>query len=523
MAYASPWTFSGNSRVDNFIENMKKTKKVFPMATVPVKDGVTLYQHQIRAFNIMLAIYGYLDKTDPPAKGSGAALFMDMGTGKSLSALSVTGRLFLDNKIKCVLIVAPSSVCSVWSSEYGKFAGFPVKVSVLLGTKEKRIKELTDLLKPTPKGQKKELRVAVINYESTWRLYDELAAFKPDMIICDESQRIKGHLTKQSKAMHKLGAIAKYRCILSGTPIQNDVRDVWSQYKFLAPNVFGCTYPTFVKKYVRMGGFDSRQYLGVNRVTQAELMLKIHSIAYRVTKSECLDLPDKIFTDRIVTLESSARRLYKKLSEQAIAELSSGGVVKAANVLTKLLRFQQIAGGFLSDDSGNMEIVSTAKLDALQDIIETYSIEEEKKIVVFARFRPEHDAIIHMVESLFMKTGLKYVAICGDTPTTKREDIINQFQTDPSTRVFIGQIDACAEGITLNKATTTVYYSVNWNYAKYQQSQDRTHRIGVDGSCHYINLIAAKTIDTMIIAALKNKEDISKGIVDGWRKLFLPE
>lgn len=100
MAHTSPWRFTNNDRVSNFVENLKKPRYVHPMATVPVKKGVSLFQHQIRAYNIMLALYGYLDKSVPPSGGSGAALFMEMGTGKTLAAISVTGRLFLDNRIK---------------------------------------------------------------------------------------------------------------------------------------------------------------------------------------------------------------------------------------------------------------------------------------------------------------------------------------------------------------------------------------------------------------------------------------
>ena len=526
MAYTSPWRFKNNDRISNFIINMKNNKReVFPVATVPVKEGVDLYQHQVKAYNIMLAIYGYLDKSLPPVGGSGAALFMEMGTGKSLSAIAVSGRLFLDKRIKRVLIVAPSSVCSVWDGEYKKFAGFPYKLSVLLGTKEKRIQSIKSLVLPS-KDSKEELLVAVINYESTWRLEEELKSFKPDMIICDESQRIKGQSTKQSKAMHRLGKIANYRCILTGTPIQNDVRDVWSQYRFLDPTIFPNRYNDFVSRYIEMkfnSSLGYEYYSNINKKTADELKKKIHSIAYRITKKECLDLPPKMFSDRVVTLESSTRKIYKNLQDDLCSELRNGERVTVESFITSLLRLQQITGGFIKDDSGNIQQVSTAKMDALEDIIETYCIDEEKKIVVFTRFLAEYEAIQQMISQLFKKTGnahLQQVSICGSTPVTARESIINQFQTDQNTRVFVGQIDACAEGITLNAATTTVYYSVNWNYAKYQQSQDRTHRIGVSGSCMYINLIVENTIDQKVIAALKNKEDISISIVDKWRTFF---
>ena len=236
-----------------------------------------------------------------------------------------------------------------------------------------------------------------------------------------------------------------------------------------------------------------------------------------------LTYPAKMFTERVVSLEPSARKLYDSVAKEARVSLENGESVTANNVLTKLIRLQQITGGFLHDDGDQMQEVSTAKLEALEDIIETCCIEEEKKVVVFARFRAELATIQEMIEKRFAKMGwnaLKMVSINGDTPIPKRAALIDQFQNDPRTRVFVGQIDACAEGITLNAATTTVYYSVNWNYAKYQQSQDRTHRIGVGGSCLYIHLTAAWTIDQKVMEALKNKEDISKSVVDNWRSLL---
>lgn len=200
----------------------------------------------------------------------------------------------------------------------------------------------------------------------------------------------------------------------------------------------------------------------------------------------------------------------------------SGGVkVIATNVLTRLLRLQQITGGFLSDDDGAIAAVSTAKLNALEDIVESCCVDEGKKLVIFARFRAELGAIRERVQKVLRDGPLKQVAIWGDVPISQRGAIVDQFQEDPFTRVFVGQIDACAEGITLNAATTTLYYSVNWNLAKYQQSQDRTHRIGVRDTCLYIHLVVPGTIDRQIMTALKKKEDLAKSVVDNWRGLFL--
>ena len=171
------------------------------------------------------------------AQGKGFGFLFEMGCGKTLTAIATMGAAYELGAIKKVLIVAPTSVCSVWPKEFDEYADFKYNVAVLLGEKQKRLATLRGLAAFPFKA----LLVAVINYESTWRegLFEALLDWQPDMIICDESQRIKEPSAKQSKAMHELGDIAKYKLILSGTPIQNNAIDLYSQYRFLDPSVFG--------------------------------------------------------------------------------------------------------------------------------------------------------------------------------------------------------------------------------------------------------------------------------------------
>ena len=140
--------------------------------------------------------------------------------------------------------------------------------------------------------------MAVINYESTWRegVFEALLDWDADMVIADESQRIKSHDAQQSRAMHQLGDKARYKLILSGTPVQNDAIDLYSQYRFLDPSVFGTNYYQFRNRYAIMGGFERRQIIGYRDMD--ELIRKEHSIAYRVTKEEALDLPEQTFENR---------------------------------------------------------------------------------------------------------------------------------------------------------------------------------------------------------------------------------
>jgi SNF2 family DNA or RNA helicase len=384
---------------------------------------------------------------------------------------------------------------------------------VLLGDKKHRIQEL-EALKSFPF---KALKVAVINYESTWRegIFEALLNWKPDMVIADESQRIKTHDAQQSKAMHRLGDIAKYKLILSGTPVQNNAIDIFSQYRFLDPNVFGMNFYAFRSRYAVMGGFNQKQIIGYKDLDQ--LIKKEHSIAYRVTKEEALDLPEQTFLTRYIQFDSKAKHLYDQIKRDSFAELEGGGQITAPTVLTKLLRLQQFTGGFIQADGNDKpELVFKGKLDALEDILDDYVIDAGKKLVVFCRFRPEID----LIQSLLSKKKIRYCSIYGDIKIEDRGPIVEDFQTNPETKVFLAQIDTAGLGITLTAADTCVYYSENFNYAAYSQSLARIHRIGQRNTCTYIHLVVEKSIDEVVLKALAKKEDLAKTVVDTWRDYF---
>ena len=449
--------------------------------------------------------------------GKGFGFLFEMGCGKTLTAIAVAGTGYKLGHLRRVLIVAPTSVCAVWPKEFQEYADFPYTVRTLLGTKAQRLKELDDLKKwPFPA-----LLVAVINYESTWRegIFERLQAFDADLIICDESQRIKTFDAAQSKAMHRLGDCARYKLILSGTPVQNDAMDIFSQYRFLDPTIFGQNYYTFRSRYAVMGGFNKKQVVGYRDMD--ELIRKEHSIAYRVTKEEAVDLPEQTFENRIVALGKKERGIYNQLKRDSVAQLEGGGQVTATTVLTRLLRLQQFTGGFLVEDEATRpQLVSRGKLDALSDILHDYVLEGRKKLVIFARFIPEVMEIIKLTGDMLGKAGKRCVSIYGDIPKEQRGDIVRQFQTDPDTMVIVGQIDTLGVGVTLTAADTCVYYSVNWNYATYEQSLSRIHRLGQKHPCLYIHLITEKTVDETVMKALARKEDLAKTVVDDWRRLF---
>lgn len=436
---------------------------------------------------------------------------------KTLTAIAIMGAGYRMKKIERVLIIAPTSVVAVWPKELEDYADFRYTCRTMLGDKTTRLKQMQDLIA----FKLPALKVAAINYESTWRegIFEALQEYDADMIICDESQRIKTHDAEQSKAIHKLGDAARYKLILSGTPVQNNAIDIWSQYRFLDSTVFGRNFYAFKNHYCKMGGFGNKQIVGYKDLD--DLIQKEHSIAFRITKEEAIDLPEQTFMTRKVQFDKKERQLYDRIRRDSFAELENGGQITATTVLTKLLRLQQLCGGFLVDDTATKpQLVSRAKLDALSDIIQDYVIEGGRKLVIFARFIAEVDSIIELGERLLAKQGKSLVAIYGAIPKEQRGAIVDQFQKDPDTVLFVGQIDTAGTGITLTAADTCVYYSKNFNFATYSQSLSRIHRIGQKNRCVYIDLEVEKTVDETISKSLTKKEDLAKTIVDSWRDVL---
>lgn len=479
---------------------MEQSKPQLPM---PIR--ATPYKHQINAFNFVCGKFGLV-----PADGvssNGAALLMEMGTGKTITGIAVTGSLYKSGRIRRVLVVAPLSILGVWDEEFAKFAGFDYTLAVLTGSGSKKADTLRHM-RGTP------LQVAVINYESAWRLEKELQAWNPDLVIADEGHKIKTHNIAASKAMHRLGARARYKLLLTGTVITNKAIDVFSQYKFLNPAIFGQSFYVFRNRYFDMVGYGNHTPV-LKRSMERDLMRRLHSIAFRATKAECLDLPEVTDIVRTVELEPAAMRIYKDLVKDSYAELGQSEVT-VTNILTRLLRLSQLTGGFIGDDEGNApQRISTAKQAALTDIIEDV-LQEGKKLVVIARFIPEIKAICKLLE----KKEIQYSLIMGGVKD--RDAQVSAFQNDPRVQVFVGQIATAGLGVTLTAASTMVFYSLDYSMSNFEQAKARIHRVGQKENCTYIYLTAKNTVDVRIIKALRDKADLACMLIDDYRNGFNP-
>ena len=439
---------------------------------------------------------------DRLVNGGGAALLMEMGTGKTLTTIAIVGRLWQEKRVRRLLVVAPLSILGVWEDEFRKFADYDYSLAVLEGTGARKADTIRHMTGAA-------LQVLVVNYESAWRLEKELAAWRPDMIVCDEGHKIKTHNIAASKALHRLGARVPYRLLLTGTVITNKPIDVFSQYKFADPTVFGSSFYLFRNRYFDMVGYGNYTPV-MKKGMESEFTEKLHSIAFRATKAECLDLPECTDIVQRVELEPAARRVYLQLVKDSYADLSSGSVT-VTNVLTRLLRLSQLTGGFVGNDAdAATEQVSSAKLDALSDLIDSAE-NDGRKVVVIARFLPE----IHAIEKLLQKKQLRYALIHGGV--ADRPAQIEAFQNDPEVQVFVGQIATAGLGITLTAASTMIFYSLDYSMSNYEQTRARIHRVGQKHPCTYIHLVAKGTVDEKVLKALQDKANLAKALVDDYR------
>lgn len=428
-----------------------------------------------------------------------AMLDMDMGTGKTKVVID----LIMNRGHKMVLIGAPLKVLTnmVWEEQFEKHwdtrAG-PLDVVNLdreAGNVEQRTKLAIKMLNVNPTHTK----VILINYEALVRHpFKAWAKSIPwDLVVAEESHRIKGAGSKASMAMHEVGANAKYRLCMSGTPMDHTPLDVYAQFRFLDSGLFGTNQTKFRNKYAIMGGFQNRVVLGVKN--EEALMRQYFRIAYRVDES-VQDLPPVVTRDQKVDLEPDAMEVYTRMSRQMVVELNVGSAT-TSNALTKMLRLQQITGGHLPLDPSDSEgedrvvIVSHSKENALEEILEDMG--KDEPVVIFCRFVAEIDAI----KDLCRKHKIEYSELSG------RTDRFLEWKAG-KTRVLIAQIRAGSLALDCTRARYVVYYSLTFSLSDYRQSRKRVHRPGQTRTTFLIHLLARATIDVHMKRALKKREDV---------------
>lgn len=445
-----------------------------------------------------------------------AGLLMEMGTGKTKVAIDWAGIGFYNFETRKVLVVAPLSVLGVWSRQVRQHSGAPFRIIRLTGSTEYRIRLLKQVMRhPDPDR----LTYLVINYESLWRETDRgrsidelLIEWHPDLIIFDESHRIKSPTSRQSKAAFRIAQVVEQRLLLTGTAITKSPLDVFGQFRALNYKIFGTSWKDFRFRYGVWGGFHKYQLKGYRHLQ--ELITKVRKHSYRIRKEQCLDLPPKLFETVPVQLSDRGMAIYHKMAKEMIVEIEEGHAT-AAIILVKLLRLSQITAGFIKDDEGVIRVFDESKLNTCMDLLDDL-LEEDHKVVIFTRFIMD----INRMKEKLDKRKVSHLILSGSVPDRKRDSLIEKFQTDEKVKVFIAQLQTGSEGIELFAADSVIYYSLSHNALHYWQSQDRVHRPGQTKKVTYYHLTVPRTYDQVLLTDLKQKKNVADTIIHKPRRLL---
>jgi len=442
------------------------------------------------------------------------AYFMEMGTGKTKVLIDNAAMLYDKGKINGILIVAPKGVVGTWYNQELP-AHLPThieNVSVLWQsniTKEQS-RKLGTLFKT---GE--ELHILIMNVEafSTTKGVDFAAKFLAShntLMAIDESTTIKNPRAKRTKNIIKLSERAKYRRIMTGSPVTKNPLDLYSQCEFLNPYLLDFTsYYAFRNRYAQMKTIhvQGRAIQVVDKFQNlGELSNQLKGFSYRVLKEDCLDLPDKIYMKRQINLTPDQKKLYEQMRKEALAILN-GKRVTTVNALTQLMRLHQITCGHFSADDGSTQPIKNNRIDELMDVLE----EIEGKAIIWAHYQYDITNIIKEVEKVHGPGSV--VDYYGLTPQDERQPNIKKFQSDPKCRFLVGTPSTGGYGITLTAANTVIYYSNGYDLEKRLQSEDRAHRIGQQKSVTYVDILADETVDEKIVKSLRKKINIASEVL----------
>ena len=444
----------------------------------------------------------------------GFAFLMEMGTGKTKVAIDEMGILFSEGKIKTVLILAPKGVYMNWILKE-----FPVHLSVdadiihwLAGGGNKTHQSaLRSICTPSNK-----LRIVVMNIEALSSGTKALQFARHFMnsgecyAAVDESTFIKNAQSNRTKRVCELGLVAKYRRIMTGSPVTRSPLDLFSQFEFLKPAILGHrSFFSFRGRYAVMqqkefGGRNVQVVVGYRNTEDLTARIKDHS--YRVRKEECLDLPPKTYTIREVPMTEEQLRVYKDVKDTAFSEIGDS-FVTASSAITILLRLHQVVCGHVTNEDGDVITLKSNRVDAMMDVISEVSGD----VIIWAAYK--HD-IRSITAALRAEYGDESVAEFHGGNTNTRQNDAARFTDEDSCRFMVSNQQSGGYGNTWINANTTIYFSNNYDLEKRLQSEDRNHRSGQEDKVLYVDLVSPNTVDERILKALRKKINIADTIMD---------
>ena len=442
------------------------------------------------------------------------AYFMEMGTGKSKVLIDNVSMLYDKGKINGFLLVAPKGVYKNWyDSEIPTHMVDHVEKKMVLWqaniTKSQQQK-LDSLFEP---GE--DLHILIMNVDafSTSKGVEFAAKFlrcHRTMMAIDESTTIKNPDAKRSKHICSLGQYAKYKRILTGSPVTKSPLDLYKQCEFLGEGLLDFTsYYAFRTRYailktMNFGSHSAKVPVGYQNLQ--ELSDKIAVFSDRVLKEDCLDLPAYTYQKRIIQLSKEQQKIYDQMKNVALAQMD-GKLMTTSTALVQLMRLQQITCGHFKADDGTLKIIKNERVAALMDILE----EVEGKAIIWAHWRHDIDSIVKAIEKEYPGSVMTYY---GSTSTEDRAKAIKEIQ-DPNSKIrfLVGTPQTGGYGITLTEANVMIYYSNGYDLEKRTQSEARINRIGQKRKMTYIDIICEKTVDERIVKALRKKINIASEVM----------
>ena len=442
------------------------------------------------------------------------AYFMEMGTGKTKVLIDNVAMLYDKGKIDGVLIVAPKGVVKTWYEQElpTHLPDHIENVSVLWQpnmTKTQREK-LESLFEIETAFHILVMNVEALSTDKGVKFATKFINSHKSLMAIDESTTIKTPTAKRTKNIINIGKEAKYKRIMTGSPITKNPLDLYTQCEFLDPWLLDfSSYYAFRNRYAEMKTMHvhGRSIQVVDKFQNlGELSDTVKEFSYRVLKEDCLDLPPKVFIKRHITLTPDQKKVYEQMKKAAMTVLN-GKVTTTMTVLTQLMRLHQITCGYVAADDGTTQQVESNRLNELMSILE----DTEGKVIIWANYQLSVGEIIQKLIKVYGKDS--YVHYYGLTPQEDRQDFIRKFQNDPKCRFIVGTPQTGGYGITLTQANTVIYYSNGYDLEKRLQSEDRAHRIGQKKTVTYIDLICEDTVDEKIVKALRNKINIASEVM----------
>lgn len=480
------------------------------------------YAHQLKALELSKDA-GYF------------ALTMEQGTGKSKVIIDTAAHLYGTGKINCLVVIAPNGVHRNWVvNELPAHMPDYIECNQAVWVASPKKKEqlaLEDLFKVDGK-----LKVMVMNIEALaterGRGYlERILRSMQVLLVIDESSRIKTPSAVRTKALLKLGKLAAFRRICTGTPVTQSPFDVFAQYSFLHKDILQTeSYCVFRASYAEMlpadnglmrhitkrtGGKFTPQVVATDKLGRPQyknlerLSRLVAPYTFRVLKKDCLDLPDKVYQRRYFDITPEQRRVYNDVKENLRIELADDNVMTMSK-LTAVLRLQQITSGIIPTFEGDSDFFDNP-LDnpRIQSFLEALE-EVDGKVIVWCRFIREIQGVAAVISEKWGSYSV--VTYFGETTQENRVAAVKRFQEDSTCRFFVGQPHTAGVGLTLTAATTVVYYSNDFSLETRLQSEDRAHRIGQKTNVTYIDLEATDTVDRRIVTALREKKDVAVAI-----------